>query len=41
MKKQQQSLYDYYRERTRKAFNFPSIKMVSDGDILTFLKAIK
>ena len=41
MKKSKKNLYDIYRKQTQKAFNMPTVKLVSDGDICTYLKQIK
>lgn len=35
------TLYDKYRKETQKAFNYPSNKLVSDGDILKHLRKQK
>jgi hypothetical protein len=39
--KKQMSLYDIYKKLASKGFNYPSIKLCSDGDICTYLKSIK
>jgi hypothetical protein len=35
------TLFDIYRKQAAKAFNYPSIKLCSDGDVITYLKDIK
>ena len=39
--KNQPTLYNIYRKQTAKAFNMPTVKLVSDGDVCTYLKSIK
>jgi hypothetical protein len=34
------TLFDIYRKQASKAFNYPSIKLCSDGDVITYLKSI-
>ena len=34
-------LYDLFKEQATKGFNYPTITMCSDGDIITFLKYVK
>lgn len=34
------SLYDIFRKRACKAFNYPDVRLCSDGDICTYLKKI-
>ena len=34
----QTSLYDVVKKLTQKKFDMPSVKLVSDGDVITFLK---
>ena len=35
------TLFDIYRKQAAKAFNMPSIKLCSDGDVITYLRNIK
>jgi hypothetical protein len=35
------TLFDIFRKQASKAFNYPTTKMCSDGDVLIYLKAIK
>lgn len=39
--KKETSLFQVYRKLASNAFNYPSIKLCSDGDVLTYLKKIK
>jgi hypothetical protein len=34
------TLYNIIRRQAALKFNYPSVKLVSDGDIVTFLKSI-
>lgn len=35
------TLFDIYRKQAAKAFNMPTIRLCSDGDVITYLKHIK
>lgn len=35
------TLFDIFRKQASKGFNYPAIKMCSDGDVCTYLKSIK
>jgi hypothetical protein len=35
------TLYSVYRKQTAIGFNMPTVNLVSDGDICTYLKSIK
>jgi hypothetical protein len=35
------TLFDIYRKQAAKAFNMPTVRLCSDGDVLTYLKSIK
>jgi hypothetical protein len=37
----QTTLFDIYRKQASNAFNYPTVKMCSDGDICTYLRSIK
>lgn len=37
----EKTLFDVYRALAKKGFNMPVITMVSDGDVITYLKSIK
>ena len=39
-KKPAQSLYDIFRKAASKAFNYPTVRMCSDGDVITYLKKV-
>ncbi len=39
--KKQKTLYDLYRKFTAQAFNYPTVKLVSNGDIITYLESVK
>jgi hypothetical protein len=34
------TLFEIYRKQASKAFNYPSITLCSDGDVITYLKSI-
>lgn len=38
--KKQITLFDIYRKQASKGFNYPTVKMCSDGDVCTYLKSI-
>lgn len=35
------TLFEIYRKQASKGFNYPTITMCSDGDVITYLKSIK
>jgi hypothetical protein len=35
------TLFDVYRKQAAKAFNMPTVRLCSDGDVATYLKSIK
>ena len=35
------TLFDLFKKQAVKGFNYPTIKMCSDGDVCTFLKSVK
>ena len=35
------TLFDLFKKQATKGFNYPTIKMCSDGDVCTFLKSVK
>ena len=39
--KKKTTLYDFAKKQASKGFNYPTIKMCSDGDICTYLKSIQ
>jgi len=39
--KKEVTLFDIYRKQASKGFNYPTIKMCSDGDVITYLRSIK
>jgi hypothetical protein len=39
--KTKKSLYDVFRKQASKAFNYPSVKLCSNGDVCIYLKQIK
>ena len=39
--KQKATLFDLFRKQASKGFNYPTIKMCSDGDVVTYLRSIK
>ena len=38
--KKETTLFDVYRNQASKGFNYPTIEMCSDGDVITYLKSI-
>ncbi len=39
--KKEATLFEIYRRQASKGFNYPTVKMCSDGDVITYLKTIK
>jgi len=39
--KKQTTLFDIYKKQASNRFNYPTVKMCSDGDVCTYLKSIK
>lgn len=39
--KKETTLYNVYKRQASKGFNYPTITMCSDGDIITYLKSIR
>ena len=39
--KKQTTLFDIYRKQASNGFNYPTVKMCSDGDVCTYLKKVK
>jgi len=35
------TLFDIYRKQASKGFNYPTVKMCSDGDVITYLRSVK
>lgn len=36
----QKTLFDIYRKQASKSFNYPTIKMCSDGDVCSYLRSV-